>query len=146
MVTPGAQSGTKADAKTIAEYTLRALAKVVPPAVPGIMFLSGGQSEIEATLNLSEMNQEQSPWHISFSYARALQNTTLKTWGGKDENKVAAQAKLFQRAQANSKAQLGKYDPATADEDLIPVTGLGTISMFSRCPTSEPSFSRGDCR
>merc|ERR1711974_36667 len=93
-VTPGAQSGTKADAKTIAEYTLRALKRVVPPAVPGIMFLSGGQSEVEATLNLNAMNKSPNPWHISFSYARALQNTTLKTWAGKDENKVSAQAKL----------------------------------------------------
>merc|ERR1719362_1304909 len=90
MVTPGAQSGTKADAQTIAEYTLRALKKVVPPAVPGIMFLSGGQSEVEATLNLNAMNQSPNPWHISFSYARALQNTTLKTWAGKDENKDAS--------------------------------------------------------
>jgi fructose-bisphosphate aldolase class I len=117
MVTPGAQSGTKNDAETVAAYTLKALKRVVPPAVPGIMFLSGGQSELEATLNLNAMNQSPNPWHVSFSYARALQNTTLKTWAGKDENKVAAQAKLIQRAQANSKAQLGKYDPATADED-----------------------------
>merc|ERR1712113_1175614 len=80
MVTPGAQSGTKCDAATISDYTLRALKKVVPPAVPGIMFLSGGQSEVEATLNLNAMNQSPNPWHISFSYARALQNTTLKTW------------------------------------------------------------------
>jgi len=124
MVTPGAQSGTKADATTIADYTLRALKKVVPPAVPGIMFLSGGQSEVEATLNLNAMNQSPNPWHISFSYARALQNTTLKTWAGKDENKVAAQAKLLQRAAANSKAQLGKYDPATADEDASALEGM----------------------
>merc|ERR1712032_1395918 len=117
MVTPGAQSGVKADAETIASTTLAALNRVVPPAVPGIMFLSGGQSELEATLNLNAMNQSPNPWHVSFSYARALQNTTLKTWAGKDENKVAAQAKLIQRAMANSKAQLGKYDPATADED-----------------------------
>jgi len=124
MVTPGAQSGTKADAETIADYTLRALNKVVPPAVPGIMFLSGGQSEVEATLNLNAMNQTPNPWHISFSYARALQNTTLKTWAGKDENKVAAQAKLLQRAAANSKAQLGKYDPATADDDASALEGM----------------------
>merc|ERR1719261_1055370 len=124
MVTPGAQSGTEADADTISSYTKAALRKVVPPAVPGIMFLSGGQSEIEATLNLNEMNQEANPWHISFSYARALQNTTLKTWAGKDENKVTAQAKLLARAGANSKAQLGKYDPATADEDASAAEGM----------------------
>merc|ERR1711963_938930 len=124
MVTPGAQSGKEADPKTVAEYTVGALKRVVPPAVPGIMFLSGGQSEIEATLNLNAMNQSPNPWHISFSYARALQNTTLKTWAGKDENKVAAQAKLLQRAAANSKAQLGKYDPATADEDASALEGM----------------------
>merc|ERR1711979_156065 len=124
MVTPGAQSGVKADAATIASYTLGALKRVVPPAVPGIMFLSGGQSEIEATLNLNAMNQSPNPWHISFSYARALQNTTLKTWAGKDENVVAAQSKLFQRAMANSKAQQGKYDPATADEDATAAEGM----------------------
>merc|ERR1712003_571686 len=61
MVTPGAQSGTKADAETIAAYTLKALKRVVPPAVPGIMFLSGGQSELEATLNLNAMNQSANP-------------------------------------------------------------------------------------
>merc|ERR1712083_162766 len=124
MVTGGAQSGKKSDPETIAAYTVGALKRVVPPAVPGIMFLSGGQSEIEATMNLNEMNQEANPWHISFSYARALQNTTLKTWAGKDDNKVAAQAKLYQRAQANSKAQLGKYDPATADEDASAAEGM----------------------
>jgi fructose-bisphosphate aldolase class I len=124
MVTPGAQSGQKADPETIAAYTVGALKRVVPPAVPGIMFLSGGQSEIEATLNLNAMNQSPNPWHISFSYARALQNTTLKTYAGKDENVVAAQAKLIQRAGANSKAQLGKYDPATADEDASAAEGM----------------------
>merc|ERR1711976_1067833 len=124
MVTPGAQSGQKSDPETIAAYTVGALKRNVPPAVPGIMFLSGRQSEIEATLNLNAMNQSPNPWHISFSYARALQNTTLKTWAGKDENKIAAQAKLYQRTQANSRAQLGKYDPATADEDASAAEGM----------------------
>merc|ERR1712061_482737 len=124
MVTPGAQSGTTADEKTVAEYTLGALKRVVPPAVPGIFFLSGGQSEIQATENLNAMNQSSNPWHVSFSYARALQNTTLKTWAGKDENKVAAQSKLFQRASANSKAQKGEYDPATANEDATAAEGM----------------------
>merc|ERR1712014_139510 len=108
MVTPGAQSGKEADAETIASYTVGALKRVVPPAVPGIMFLSGGQSEIQATLNLNAMNQ----------------NTTLKTWDGKDENVEAAQIKLLQRAMANSKAQLGQYDPAKADEDATAAEGM----------------------
>ena len=73
------------------------------------MFLSGGQSELEATLNLNAMNQAPNPWHVSFSYARALQNTCLKTWGGRAENVNAAQTTLLARAKANSLAQLGKY-------------------------------------
>jgi len=124
MVTPGAQSGKEADPKTVAEYTIGALKRVVPPAVPGIFFLSGGQSEIQATENLNAMNLSANPWHVSFSYARALQNTTLKTWAGKDDNKVAAQSKLFQRASANSKAQKGEYDAATANEDATAAEGM----------------------
>jgi fructose-bisphosphate aldolase class I len=85
----------------------------VPPAVPGIMFLSGGQSELEATLNLNAMNQSPNPWHVSFSYARALQNSVLKTWQGKEENLPAAQQALLKRAKANSDAQLGKYDSSS---------------------------------
>lgn len=72
-------------------------------------FLSGGQSEVEATLNLNAMNQSPNPWHVSFSYARALQNTVLKTWQGRPENVEAAQKSLLVRAKANSLAQLGRY-------------------------------------
>merc|ERR1719438_478463 len=86
MVTPGADCPERASPEKVAEMTLGMLYSRVPPAVPGIMFLSGGQSELEATLNLNAMNQTPNPWHVSFSYARALQNTTLKTWAGKDEN------------------------------------------------------------
>ena len=85
------------------------------------MFLSGGQSELEATLNLNAMNQSPNPWHVSFSYARALQNTVLKTWQGKPENVQAAQQALLKRARANSMAQLGKYDPK--DEDKTAAEG-----------------------
>jgi len=101
----------------VAEYTLKMLRRRVPPAVPGIMFLSGGQSELESTLNLNAMNQKPNPWHVSFSYARALQNTTLKTWGGKAENVQAAQAALLKRAKANSEAQMGKYDPSIESKE-----------------------------
>ncbi|KAH0720500.1 hypothetical protein KY284_005530 [Solanum tuberosum] len=72
-------------------------------------FLSGGQSEVEATFNLNAMNHSPTLWHMSFSYARALQNTCLKTWRGLPENVKAAQDKLLIRAKANSLAQLGKY-------------------------------------
>jgi len=122
MVTPGADCPKREDPATVAAYTLKALRRRVPPAVPGIMFLSGGQSELEATLNLNAMNQAPNPWHVSFSYARALQNTTLKTWAGAADNVEAAQAALIQRAGNNSAAQLGKYVPdgeaATAAEGM----------------------------
>ena len=73
MVTPGAECKTRASPTQIADYTLKLLRRRVPPAVPGIMFLSGGQSELEATMNLNAMNLTPNPWHVSFSYARALQ-------------------------------------------------------------------------
>ncbi|XVF62153.1 hypothetical protein PTKIN_Ptkin08bG0194300 [Pterospermum kingtungense] len=109
MVTPGAECEDKATPQQVADYTLRLLHQRIPPAVPGIMFLSGGQSEVEATLNLNAMNQTPNPWHVSFSYARALQNTCLKKWGGRPENMKEAQDTLLVRAKANSLAQLGKY-------------------------------------
>jgi len=117
MVTPGADSPNRASPETVAAYTLKMLKRRVPPAVPGIMFLSGGQSELEATLNLNAMNQSPNPWHVSFSYARALQNSVLKVWQGKPENLKAAQEALLKRAKANSEAQLGKYNPAEESAD-----------------------------
>jgi fructose-bisphosphate aldolase class I len=117
MVTPGADNPNKCPPETVAAYTLRMLKRRVPPAVPGIMFLSGGQSELEATLNLNAMNQSPNPWHVSFSYARALQNSVLKTWQGKPENMKAAQEALLKRAKANSDAQLGQYDPSNESAD-----------------------------
>lgn len=109
MVTPGAEAEIRATPEQVANYTLTMLKRRVPPAVPGIMFLSGGQSEVEATLNLNAMNQSPNPWHVSFSYARALQNSVLKTWKGQPENIEAAQTALLIRAKANSLAQMGKY-------------------------------------
>ena len=95
----------------IAEYTIRTLERTVPPSVPGITFLSGGLSEEEASIYLNTMNQikRKGPWSVTFSYGRALQQSTLKTWGGKAENIPAAQRALLARAQANSEANLGKY-------------------------------------
>jgi len=117
MVTPGAECKTRATPDQVADYTLRLLRRRVPPPVPGIMFLSGGQSELEATLNLNAMNKTPNPWHVSFSYARALQNTVLKTWQGKPENAAAAQQALLKRAKANSDAQLGKYDASAEGKE-----------------------------
>ncbi|KAL9254746.1 Fructose-bisphosphate aldolase 3, chloroplastic-like protein [Drosera capensis] len=116
MVTSGAEHKEKASPETIAKYTLQMLKRRVPPAVPGIMFLSGGQSEVEATLNLNAMNQSPNPWHVSFSYARALQNSVLKTWQGRPENVEAAQKALLVRAKSNSLAQLGKYSAEGENE------------------------------
>ncbi|GFY94458.1 fructose-bisphosphate aldolase 2 [Actinidia rufa] len=110
MVTPGAECKDRATPEQVADYTLKLLQRRIPqPSLESWQFLSGGQSEVEATLNLNAMNQSPNPWHVSFSYARALQNTCLKTWGGRPENVKAAQEALLIRAKANSLAQLGKY-------------------------------------
>jgi fructose-bisphosphate aldolase class I len=92
MVTPGFD-GPKVDNSEIAWKTVRTLRRTMPPAMPGVNFLSGGFSEEEATVNLNAMNliePRMRPWNLSFSYGRALQSSTLKTWGGKEENVVAA--------------------------------------------------------
>lgn len=122
MVTPGAEHKKKSTPEEIASYTLGMLRRRVPPAVPGIMFLSGGQSELEASLNLNAMNKAPNPWHVSFSYARALQNTVLKTWLGQEGNKKAAQDALMRRAKANSDAQKGQFVPSP--EDLKAISGM----------------------
>ncbi|XP_015970427.1 fructose-bisphosphate aldolase 6, cytosolic [Arachis duranensis] len=110
MVTPGSDS-PKVAPEVTAEYTLRTLQRTVPAAVPAIVFLSGGQSEEEATLNLNAMNKlkGKKPWSLSFSFGRALQQSTLKAWAGKDENIKKAQDALFTRCKANSQATLGTY-------------------------------------
>ncbi|XP_024387974.1 fructose-bisphosphate aldolase, cytoplasmic isozyme 1 isoform X1 [Physcomitrium patens] len=110
MVTSGSDA-PKVSSDIVAKFTVRCLQRTVPPAVPGIMFLSGGQSEEEATLNLNAMNALQTlkPWTLSFSYGRALQESVLKTWAGEKKNWVAAQRVLYNRAKANSEAVLGKY-------------------------------------
>ncbi|XP_020703251.1 fructose-bisphosphate aldolase 1, cytoplasmic-like [Dendrobium catenatum] len=118
MVTPGSDSAKVAH-EVIAEYTVRTLLRTVPAAVPAIVFLSGGQSEEEATLNLNAMNKlkGKKPWSLSFSFGRALQQSTLKAWAGKEENVKKAQAAFLSRCKANSEATLGKYggDAALGD-------------------------------
>jgi fructose-bisphosphate aldolase class I len=110
MVTPGSDCPKKATPEQVAMYTVRTLYRTVPPALVGVMFLSGGQSEEEASLNLNAMNAGQKhPFAISFSYGRALQASCQKAWAGKKENVQAAQKVLYERAKANSEAQLGKY-------------------------------------
>ncbi|KAJ1695941.1 hypothetical protein LUZ63_012639 [Rhynchospora breviuscula] len=110
MVTPGSDS-PKVAHEVIAEYTVRALQRTVPPAVPAIVFLSGGQSEEEATRNLNAMNklEGKKPWSLTFSFGRALQQSTLKAWAGKAENVEKARKAFLTRCKANSEAVLGKY-------------------------------------
>lgn len=110
MVTPGSDSA-KVPPEVVAEYTVRALQRTVPPAVPGIVFLSGGQSEEEATVHLNAMNkiEGKKPWTLTFSYGRALQQSTLKAWAGKEENVEKAREAFLARCKANSEATLGAY-------------------------------------
>jgi len=104
----------------VARATLTALVRTVPPAVPGINFLSGGQSEEEASLDLNAINAVDigipKPWNLSFSYGRALQATCIKTWKGQKEIVEAALAAVYARAKANSEASLGKYKGGTGGE------------------------------
>jgi fructose-bisphosphate aldolase class I len=111
MVRTGSEAAVQATPEEIALATLRVLQHTVPPAVPGITFLSGGMSEEEASLSLSRINNAPGPrpWSLTFSYGRALQQSCLKAWKGADENIPAAQAVLLMRAEANSLAQQGKY-------------------------------------
>jgi len=111
MVTPGHACTTKYAPEEIAFATVTALRRTVPPAVPGITFLSGGQSEEEASINLNAINKcpLHKPWALTFSYGRALQASALKAWSGKKENLKNAQEEYIKRALANSLACQGKY-------------------------------------
>ncbi len=110
MVIPGTD-GPKVSSEKIAELTLQCFRETVPAEVPGIVFLSGGQSEVEATLNLQTINamKGDSPWKLSFSYGRALQASILETWVGGPENVGAAQAEFKKRAEMNHLAAKGEY-------------------------------------
>ena len=109
MVISGKKCATKATVDEVAEATLRVLKRTVPAAVPSINFLSGGQTPVQATEHLQAMNAHHLPWHLSFSYARALQEPCMDAWKGKAENVKAAQAIFLHRAKLNHLATLGKY-------------------------------------
>ncbi|CAJ0943007.1 unnamed protein product, partial [Mesorhabditis belari] len=115
MVTAGMSCATRPTNAEIGLATVTALQRTVPSAVPGVVFLSGGQSEEDATLNLNEINKVagKKPWALTFSYGRALQASVLAKWAGQDENVAAAQDVLLHRARMNSLASVGKY---TGDE------------------------------
>lgn len=110
MVVPGKKSGQRASVEEVAERTVKLLKNCVPPAVPGIAFLSGGQSDEEATAHLDAMNRlGELPWHLTFSYGRALQAAPQKAWSGKSENVAAAQRAFIHRARMNGLAALGQW-------------------------------------
>ena len=118
MVISGSDAPNRASAKAVAERTLDCLTRAVPAAVPGIAFLSGGQSDDEATLNLREINRAaasmRAPWELSFSYGRALQAAPLSAWAGKADNVARAQQAYYRRAMLTSAARRGEYSPQQA--------------------------------
>lgn len=118
MVRSGSDAVPQADAAQIALATVRVLQHTVPVAVPGVTFLSGGMAEEEASLALNAINNTPGPrpWSLTFSYGRALQQSTLKAWKGEDANIPAAQAVLLARAKANGLANLGKYTGGAGGE------------------------------
>jgi fructose-bisphosphate aldolase class I len=110
MAIPGKKSAKQVSAKEVAEQTVRLLKECVPAAVPGIMFLSGGQSDEDATAHLDAMNRMGGlPWKLSFSYGRALQAAPQQAWSGKAENVGAGQAAFTHRARMNSLAAKGEW-------------------------------------
>jgi len=111
MIVPGMKSPKQASVEEVADRTVEVLKRCVPSAVPGIAFLSGGQSDEDATAHLSAMNARHTlPWHLTFSYGRALQAAPQKAWSGKKENVAAAQKAFAHRAKMNSLAATGAWN------------------------------------
>jgi fructose-bisphosphate aldolase class I len=124
MVLAGADCPHQASVAEVADATLRCLRSTVPPAVPGIVFLSGGQSDVRATEHLDAINRiGVAPWELSFSFGRALQAPALKAWAGKNTNVAAAQDALLHRARCNGAARQGAY---SADMERR----RGTVRVF----------------
>jgi fructose-bisphosphate aldolase, class I len=116
MVLPGEHAADQGSVDDVAQATLQCLRRTVPAAVPGIVFLSGGQPARLASAHLNAMNarsETKMPWALSFSFARAIQQPALELWQGQAANVAAAQRALFQRADCNRAARRGAYDPAT---------------------------------
>ena len=104
MILSGYECSYQASIEEVAEKTVNCLSAHVPSEVPGVAFLSGGQSDEDATLHLNEMNKYETDWNLTFSYGRALQQSALKIWSGKKENSADAQEALIEAAKANSLA------------------------------------------
>ena len=139
MVLPGAQCKSQANnhPEAIALATVTALRRSVPAAMPGICFLSGGQSEEEAAINLSAINDVGrslgAPWTLTFSFGRALQASVLKTWGGKAKNVPKAQAALRARAEACGRASKGQFlaSGETAASAAVAAAASAAVSAAS---------------
>ena len=111
MIIPGKDCPQQADVEEVADFTVQCLKSAVPAALPGIVFLSGGQSDDDATAHLNEMNKSENlPWPLSFSYGRAMQSAALKIWGADIVNNVAeAQKTVYARAKDNGLAAKGEW-------------------------------------
>jgi len=124
MITSGSAAKPQATPHEVGSYTLRTLLRTIPGSMGGITFLSGGQTEEDATINLDALNKVaggKQPWSLTFSYGRALQASVIQTWAGKEENTEAARVVLLARAKANGDAQQGKYEGGS---------GGSTTSLF----------------
>jgi fructose-bisphosphate aldolase class I len=117
MIVCGKKCAKQAGVEEVADATVKVLKRCVPSAIPGIAFLSGGQSDVDATAHLNAMNAKHDlPWALTFSYGRALQAAPQKAWAGKAENVKAAQAAFAHRAKMNGLAAAGKWSPALDKE------------------------------
>ncbi len=118
MVISGKNASEQAGVEQVARYTVECLLRTVPPAVPGVVFLSGGQTDLQATQHLNAMNRlyEGLPWELSFSYARALQGQPMEIWGGSTDKVEAAQRAFYHRAKMNSAARDGRYSDEMEQE------------------------------
>jgi fructose-bisphosphate aldolase class I len=120
MVLSGKDASNRARADEVARWTVECFRRSVPAAVPGIVFLSGGQGDEEATVNLDAINRYAAPvgapWQLSFSYGRGLQAAPQKAWSGKAENATAAQRAFAHRAKVTAAARMGQYSPEMEKE------------------------------
>jgi len=128
MVTAGQQCPVQATPEQVGEATVTTFRRTIPACMPGVTFLSGGQSELSASANLNAINNHPAckPWKLSFSFGRALQASVLKAWAGKAENAAAAEKTFLHRARMNSLASLGKYQVSLEDS----IDGAADESLF----------------
>merc|ERR1712187_888544 len=115
MTVAGVDCPEKPTPAEVAAMTVRTLQRSIPPAMPGVTFLSGGISEEDSSVYLNEINKIKrlGPWALTFSFSRAMQSSCIKKWNGKSENIAEAQKQLLARARANSEASKGEYTPGS---------------------------------